>query len=115
MQTFAVIGWSYFKLEHSKFWSNFEFDRNIVSGTDAWDLTMCCVLFASHTVNLLTNMPADSYEELLTPMIEDAAGGEKADIDYDGKNMEAIQALLEFLKKRLDKVRLITAGSSCLV
>ena len=26
----------YLKLEHSKFWSNFEFDRNIVSGTGAW-------------------------------------------------------------------------------
>ena len=25
-----------FKLEHSKFWSNFEFDRNVVSGTGAW-------------------------------------------------------------------------------
>ena len=31
---FVVIGYVYFKLEYSKLWSNFEFDRN-VSGTDA--------------------------------------------------------------------------------
>ena len=31
-----MIGWSDFKLEHSKFWSNFEFDRNNLSGTGAW-------------------------------------------------------------------------------
>ena len=33
---FAVICYVYFKLEHSKFWSNFKFDRNIVGGTGAW-------------------------------------------------------------------------------
>ena len=33
---FVVIGEAYSKLEHSKFWSNFGFDRNSVSGTDAW-------------------------------------------------------------------------------
>ena len=33
MQNVVVIGQTYFKLEHSKFWSNFEFDRNIFSGT----------------------------------------------------------------------------------
>ena len=38
MQNFFVIGWAYFKLEHTKFLSNFEFDRNIVSGTGAWPL-----------------------------------------------------------------------------
>ena len=32
-ENFVVIGWVYFKLEHCKFWSNFESDRNIVSGT----------------------------------------------------------------------------------
>ena len=32
-ENFVVIGWVYFKLEHCKFWSNFECDRNIVSGT----------------------------------------------------------------------------------
>ena len=29
VQNFVVIAYVYFKLEHSKFWSNFEFDRNI--------------------------------------------------------------------------------------
>ena len=37
VQNFVVIGWGHFKPEHCKFWSNFEFDRNIVSGTGAWD------------------------------------------------------------------------------
>ncbi len=59
-------------------------------------------ILQSHTVNLLTNMPRESYEELLTPMTEEAAGGmENKDIEYDGKNMQAILTLLEFLDKRL--------------
>ena len=32
---FFLIGWIHFKLERSIFWSKFEFDRNIVSGTGA--------------------------------------------------------------------------------
>ena len=35
VQTFVVIGRVHFKTEHCKFWSNFEFDRNIVSGAGA--------------------------------------------------------------------------------
>lgn len=58
----------------------------------------------SHTVNLLTNMPPDSYEELLTPLTESAACvTDNKDFEYDGQNMEAIAALLQFLDKRLDK------------
>lgn len=56
-------------------------------------------------MNLLTNMPSDSYEELLTPMNEGAVGGiDNKEVEYDGKNMEAVLALLEFLDKRLDRV-----------
>ena len=33
MQSFVGIGWVYFKLEHSKFWSYLNFNRNIASGT----------------------------------------------------------------------------------
>ena len=32
---FIAISWAQFKPEHSKLWSNFEFDRNLVSGTGA--------------------------------------------------------------------------------
>ena len=32
---FVMIGGEYFKTEHFKLWSNFEYDRNIVSGTGA--------------------------------------------------------------------------------
>ena len=35
VQNFVVISRVHFKPEHCKFWSNFEFDRNIVSGTGA--------------------------------------------------------------------------------
>ena len=35
MQNFVVIGREHFKPEHCKIWSNFEFDRNIVSGMGA--------------------------------------------------------------------------------
>ena len=40
VQNFVVVGRIHFKLEHCKFWSNFEFDRNIVSGTGAWWLNL---------------------------------------------------------------------------
>ena len=33
VQNFVLIGGVHFKPEHCKLWSNFEFDRNIVSGT----------------------------------------------------------------------------------
>ena len=36
VQNFVVIVWAYFKPEHTKSWSNFEFDRNTVSGTGTW-------------------------------------------------------------------------------
>lgn len=58
----------------------------------------------SHTVNLLTNMPPDSYEELLTPLNESAACvDDNKDFEYDGQNMEGVVVLLHFLDKRLDK------------
>ncbi|KAK7099379.1 synembryn-A-like [Littorina saxatilis] len=57
----------------------------------------------SHTVNLLINIPTDFYEELLTPLNEsDICGVENKDIEFDGKNMEAIISLLDFLQSRLD-------------
>jgi len=61
----------------------------------------------SHTVNLLVNMPKDSYEELLSPMTDESELTADADavclpVEYDGKNMEAIVVILNFLDKRLD-------------
>ena len=50
-------------------------------------------------------MPKESYEELLTPLTEGAAiDAENKDVEYDGKNMEAIVVLLDFLNSRLDVV-----------
>ena len=36
VQDLVAIGGAYFKLEHSKIWSNFEFDRITFSGMSAW-------------------------------------------------------------------------------
>ena len=33
VQNFVVMGGVHFKPEHFKYWSNFEFDRNVVNGT----------------------------------------------------------------------------------
>ena len=64
-----------------------------------------CLSYFSHTVNLLINMPRDCYEELLAPLQEgDVADIENKDIEFDGKNMEAIVVLLNFLYKRFDRV-----------
>lgn len=50
-------------------------------------------------------MPRESYEELLTPVNEDTTGTvEQKDIEYDGKSMEAVVKLLEFLENRLEVV-----------
>jgi hypothetical protein len=63
-------------------------------------------------------MPRESFEELLTPATDSDTGSEPCvaaaanandgsgsdDMVYDGKNMEAIVELLEYLKKRLDVV-----------
>lgn len=58
----------------------------------------------SHTVNLLTNIPRDCYEELLIPLNEvDIEGVENKEVEYDGRNMEAIIVLLNFLYNRLDR------------
>ena len=38
VQNIVVIGRIYLKLERSEFSSNFEFDRNMLSGTGAWTL-----------------------------------------------------------------------------
>lgn len=51
-------------------------------------------------------MPRDCYEELLAPMSEGEVGGiENKEVEYDGKNMEAIVVLLNFLHDRMDRVR----------
>ena len=52
-QNFIVISWVYCKPEHCKFWLNFEFDSNIVSGTDA-RFTIC--LFSASCETLLNHV-----------------------------------------------------------
>ena len=53
-------------------------------------------------------MPRDCYEELLAPLQEgDITEIENKEIEYDGKNMEAIVVLLNFLYKRFDRVSMI--------
>ncbi|XP_054152971.1 synembryn-A-like [Oppia nitens] len=55
----------------------------------------------SHTVNLLTSMPANSFEELLSPITE-MGRPDNPDHEYDEMNMEVIAVLVQFLSKRLD-------------
>ena len=57
-------------------------------------------------------MPRESYDELLTPMSEmSVAGADNKDIEYDGKNMEAIVVILDFLKRRLENTVNVLAPS----
>ena len=64
-------------------------------------------------MNLLTNMPRESFEELLTPANDDSPSSEAGaaaafsacdEMVYDGKNMESIIEMLSFLNTRLDVV-----------
>ncbi|CAM9822652.1 unnamed protein product [Lampetra planeri] len=53
--------------------------------------------FHGHTVNLLTNLPPSSLEELLSPPVRPGSA------EYNGRNMDVPVALLGFMEKRLDR------------
>ncbi|CAB1416384.1 unnamed protein product [Pleuronectes platessa] len=54
--------------------------------------------FHSHTVNLLGNLPLPCLGVLLMPKVQQAS------IEYMGVNMDAVNMLLKFMEKRLDRV-----------
>ncbi|XP_061750229.1 synembryn-B [Nerophis ophidion] len=51
----------------------------------------------SHTINVLSNLPVPCMDVLIDLPVQ---GGVEA---YGGKNMDAIQVLLDFMEKRIDK------------
>uniref|UniRef100_A0A8P4G7X1 Synembryn n=1 Tax=Dicentrarchus labrax TaxID=13489 RepID=A0A8P4G7X1_DICLA len=51
----------------------------------------------SHAVNLLNNLPVSCLDVLIDVPVQ---GGEER---YGGKNMDAVQMLLDFMEKRIDK------------
>nr|XP_033807545.1 synembryn-B isoform X2 [Geotrypetes seraphini] len=51
----------------------------------------------SNTVNLLNNVPVSCLDVLIGPEAQEGS------VLYNGINMEAIQALLDFMEKRIDK------------
>ncbi|GLH14115.1 Synembryn [Gryllus bimaculatus] len=55
----------------------------------------------NHTVNLLVSIPSNCFEELMTPIQPDGADLPK-DLEFDGRNMQAVAVLLRFLEKQLD-------------
>lgn len=54
----------------------------------------------SHTINLLTNMPTTTFDELLVP-VEEIGKIDNPLYEYEDTNVEAIAVILEFLEKRL--------------
>ncbi|KAM6937838.1 chaperone Ric-8B isoform 1-T1 [Xenentodon cancila] len=73
----------------------------------------------SHAVNLLNNLPVSCLDVLIDVPVR---GGQEK---YGGKNLEAVQVLLDFMEKRIDKqgsnykegltpvLSLLTEGSRC--
>ena len=53
VQNIVVIGRIYLKLERSEFSSNFEFDRNMLSGTGAWKEVFEARIFDNYPKSLL--------------------------------------------------------------
>uniref|UniRef100_A0A8P4KJJ7 Synembryn n=1 Tax=Dicentrarchus labrax TaxID=13489 RepID=A0A8P4KJJ7_DICLA len=53
--------------------------------------------FHSHTVNLLSNLPLPCLDVLLIPKVQQGS------IEYMGVNMDAVNMLLEFMEKKLDR------------
>lgn len=64
------------------------------------------VLVCSHAVNVLNNLPVPCLDMLIHVPVQ---GGQEK---YGGKNMDAIQKLLEFMEKRIDKVRTSAAEAT---
>lgn len=56
---------------------------------------------SSHAVNLLNNLPVSCLDVLINVPVQ---GGQEK---YGGKNMDAVQKLLDFMEKRLNKVEFI--------
>lgn len=54
-----------------------------------------------HIVNLLMDVPDKCYEKLMTP-IQRSPHDPAKEFEYDGKNMEALVVLLDFLDSKLD-------------
>lgn len=54
---------------------------------------------SSHAVNLLNNLPVSCLDVLID--VPSQEGQE----NYGGKNMDAVQKLLDFMEKRLNKVK----------
>ncbi|XP_078075719.1 chaperone Ric-8B isoform X1 [Mustelus asterias] len=53
--------------------------------------------FHSHTINLLSSIPVSGLDLLFSPNIKCGT------VDYDGKKMDAIEVLLGFMEKRIDR------------
>ncbi|XP_074931679.1 chaperone Ric-8B isoform X3 [Phalacrocorax aristotelis] len=53
---------------------------------------------SSNAINLLSNVPVSCLDVLISPSSQ-----EETDIKYNGMNMGAIQILLDFMEKRIDK------------
>ncbi|GAB6025666.1 Synembryn-A [Chamberlinius hualienensis] len=71
------------------------------------DLLLCSTSTASkqeelqsHTINLLTNMPFESSENLVNALLDST---ENKDFEFEGHNIEAIACLLIFLEMKLEK------------
>jgi hypothetical protein len=52
-------------------------------------------------VNLLINVPDNYYEKLMTP-VQRSPHDPAKEFEYDGKNMEAVTVLLDFLDSKLN-------------
>ncbi|XP_069680311.1 synembryn-A [Periplaneta americana] len=55
----------------------------------------------NHTVNLLMSIPSNCYEELMTP-VQRSPHDPPKEFEYDGRNMEAVAVLLDFLNYKLN-------------
>lgn len=63
----------------------------------------------SNAINLLSNVPVSCLDVLISPSTQEEA--RETDVKYNGMNMDAIQVLLKFMEKRIDKVRIFEFGS----
>lgn len=64
-------------------------------------MILISVFVFSHAVNLLNNLPVSCLGVLIDVPVQ---GGQEK---YGGKNMDAVEVLLDFMEKRIDKVKFI--------
>lgn len=73
---------------------------------ESFSVLLCCP-HGSHAINLLSNISTPCLDVLID------VPGQPGQEEYGGKNMAVVQVLLDFMEKRVDRVRRYMTEMMC--